>query len=168
MLKNSLLYLFSSLVESSAKLLQYKIWKFHIKCEGSFDYADDVAVLVCTQAQIRDKTDKVWQAARRMRLEINAPKSNVMCINATLNTPLTIAGETLEFVDSFTYLGSVISKDGSAQKDIKNRLYKTRNALASLWSVWRSSVYSTRIKLHLYNSIAKLVLLYRSECWKVI
>jgi hypothetical protein len=86
------------------------------------DYADDLAVLACTQAQIRDNTDKLWKAASRVGLEINAPKTKVMCINTTLDAPLTIAGETLECVDGFTYLGSVISKDGSAQKDIKNRL----------------------------------------------
>ena len=58
--------------------------------------------------------------------------TKVMCINATLDAPLTVAGETLECVDSFTYLGSGISKDGGAQKDIKNILSKARNAFASL------------------------------------
>jgi hypothetical protein len=74
----------------------------------------------------------------------------------------------LECVDRFTYLGSVISKDGSAQKDIKNILSKARNAFANLRPVWRSSVYSIRTKLHLYNSIVKSVLLYGSECWQVV
>ena len=91
-------------------------------------------------------------------------KTKVMCINTTLDAPLTIAGETLECVDSFTYLGSVISKDGSAQKDIKKILTKARNAFASLRPVWRSLVYSIRTKLHLYNSIVISVLLYGSEC----
>ena len=68
-------------------------------------------------------------------LEINAPETKVMCINTTLDVPLTVAGETLERVDSFTYLCSVISMDGSAQKDIKNILSKDRNAFASLRSV---------------------------------
>ena len=78
-------------------------------------------ILACTQAQIRDKTDKVCQAARRVGLEINVPKKR-MRINTILDAPLTIAGETLECVVSFTYLGSVINMDGSAQKDIKNNL----------------------------------------------
>ena len=77
------------------------------------DYSDDLAVLAFTQAQIRDKTDKLWMAASRVGLEINAPKKKVMCTNTTLDAPLTIAGKTLECVDSFTYLESVISKDGS-------------------------------------------------------
>ena len=52
-----------------------------------------------------------------------------------------------------------------AQKNIKNRLSK---ALAYLRPVSRSSVYSIRTKLNLYNSIIKSVLLYGSECWQVV
>ena len=91
-----------------------------------------------------------------------------MCINTALDSLLTIADETLECVDSFTEFGSVISKDGSAQKDIKNRLTKSINAIAILRSVWRSSVYNIRTKLHFYNSIVKYVLVYGSECWPVV
>ena len=102
-----------------------------------------------------------------MGLEINGPKTKVISINTTLDAPLTIAGETLERVDSFTYLGSVISKDGSAQKDIKNRLIKARNTFVSLKPVWRSSVYSIRTKPHLYNSIVKYVIMYDRNAGKL-
>ncbi len=99
-----------------------------------------------------------------MELEINAPKMKVMCINATLDAHLTIACETLECVGSFTFLGSVKSKDEEAQRDIKNRLNKARNAFAYLRPIRRSSVYSIGTKIHLYNSIIKSVLLYELEC----
>ena len=68
-------------------------------------------------------------------------KTKVMRINTALDAPLTIAGE--------TSLGSVISRDGNAQKDIKNRLSKAMNAIANQRSVWWSSVYNIRTKLHL-------------------
>ena len=38
--------------------------------QGYLDYANDLSVLACTQAQIRDKTDKVLDTARRVELEI--------------------------------------------------------------------------------------------------
>ena len=60
--------------------------------------------------------------------------------NTTFDALLTIAGETIECVGSFTYLGSVKSRDGSTQKGIKNRLSKSRIAFANLRSVWRSSI----------------------------
>ena len=108
------------------------------------DYAYDLDVLTCTKTQIREKTLKLWQNSRRVRLEINAPKKKVMCINTSLDAPLMIAGKMLERVDYFTYLGSAIGKDRSAQKEIKNRLGTARNAFASLRPVWWSSIYSMR------------------------
>ena len=89
-------------------------------------------------------------------------------VNTTLDASLTVASETLECGDSFTYLESLISRAGSAQKYIKNRLCKVRNAFANLRLVWRSSIYSILTKLNLYNSIVKSVLMYGSECWQVI
>ena len=82
-----------------------------------------------------------------------------------LDAPLTIAGETLEWVDSFTFLESVARE---RMVVLKNSLSKARNAFACIRSVWRSPAYSTRTKLHLYNSIVKSVLWYESECWQVV
>ena len=82
--------------ERSRGGIQWEIFSGRLKYIEDLDYADDLDVLECTQAQIREKTEKVWQTARRVGLEINAPKTKVMCINTTLDAPLTIAGETLE------------------------------------------------------------------------
>ena len=70
-----------------------------LEYQDDLDYADDLAVLACTQAQI---WGKVRRTTRRVELEINAPKTKVMCINTTLGVPFTIAGETLECIDRFT------------------------------------------------------------------
>ena len=57
---------------------------------NDLDYADELAVLACTQAQIRDKTDKAWKAASRVGLEINAQNTKVVCINTILDASLTV------------------------------------------------------------------------------
>ena len=55
-------------------------------------------------------------------LNINAPKTQVMCINATPDAPITVNGHAIDYAEDFTYLGSLVSKDNSAQKDIRARL----------------------------------------------
>ena len=112
--------------------IQWGISSGRVEYPDDLDYADDLAVFTCTQGKIREKIDKVWKAGSRVGLEINAPKTKAMCINTTLDASLTVAGKTLECVDSFTYLEGVISKDGSAQKDIENILSKARNSFANL------------------------------------
>ena len=91
-----------------------------------------------------------------------------MSINTTPTTPVTINGEPLEFVQNFTYLGSLISKDGGGQKDIKAGLGKTCCAFAKVQNIWKSNQYTTKTKIRLYNSNVKSILLYGSECWRVV
>ena len=77
-------------------------------------------------------------------------------------------GKEIQFVEKFTYLGSVISKDNGAKTDITSRLSKARHAFSLLTNIWRSNKYSMKTKLKLYNSNVKSVLLYGSECWRVV
>ena len=74
----------------------------------------------------------------------------------------------LEFVQDFTYLDSLISKDNGDQKDIKARLGKTRSAFAKLQNIWKSKQYTIKTKIRLYNSNVKFILLYGPECWRVV
>ncbi len=73
----------------------------------------------------------------------------------------------MQFVEKFTYLGSVISKDNGAKIDITSRLSKARHAIILLTNIWISNKHSMKQKLKLYNSNVKSVLLYGSECWRV-
>jgi len=71
-------------------------------------------------------------------------------------------------IEEFTYLGSVISTDNSAQKDIKARLNKARCAFSRLKNLWKSKQYSLKTKVRIYNSNVKSVLLYGSERWRIV
>jgi len=71
-------------------------------------------------------------------------------------------------VEDFTYLRSIISKDGgSDQGDIRVRIGKARTAFAISTPVWRSKVISRKTKLRIFNTNIKSVLLYGSETWIV-
>lgn len=47
-----------------------------------------------------------------------------MRINATPDGPVTVNGESLDYVEEFSYLGSLFSKDNAAQKDIRAKIMK--------------------------------------------
>ena len=72
----------------------------------------------------------------------------------------------LQSNDNFTYLGSIVCKDGGADVDIKNRTNKARGAFFRRKPVWRSTIYR-RTKLRLYKSCVLSTLLYGSECWRM-
>ena len=132
------------------------------------DFADDLAILSTTPKQLQEKTDRLTAFSQKTGLSINANKTQVMCINPPTPAQITAEGKVLENVQDFTYLGSIVSTDNGAYKDIKARLGKARSTYARLKPIWKSKAYSTKSKLRLYNSLVKSVLLYSSECWRII
>ena len=103
------------------------------------DFGDDLAILTTNRSNLQEKTTGLETDAKQTVLHINTAKTRVMYVNATPTAPITANGDLLEFVDDFTYLGSFISKDNGAQKDIKSRLGKARGAFARLQSIWKSN-----------------------------
>jgi len=78
--------------------------------------------------------------------------------------PIAVAQGNREYVERFTYLGSVISRDGDVEADINTQLAKA--VFRRLDNVRRSSMLSVKIKLHLYTSLIVSTAMYASETWK--
>jgi len=57
-----------------------------------------------------------------------------------------LGNEKTDQVGSFTYLGSIISKDGGRSEDVKSRIVKTQGVFSQLKKVWKISLQTkTRI-----------------------
>ena len=89
-----------------------------------------------------------------------------MLLNVSNLKPVHVHREDLTTPEEFTYLGSTVRYDRGAGSDIKNRLNKVRNAFRMLNNVWKSSQYSTKTKLKIYQSCVMSRLWYGSECRK--
>ena len=55
-----------------------------------------------------------------------------MRVNNAQNNPIQLQQEDIKEVDKFVYLGSVVSKDGSADQDIQQRINKARHTFNTL------------------------------------
>lgn len=131
------------------------------------DYADDLALVSHTENQMKEKTERLEQNARMIGLKINSKKTQIMTVNM-LNTPdIKVNGEQLELVQSFTYLGSVVTSEGGAEQDIKTRIGKARSAFHRLRNIWKTPSIRKKTKLKIYNSCVTSVLLYGAECWRM-
>ncbi|VDP51106.1 unnamed protein product [Schistosoma mattheei] len=71
------------------------------------DFADDLALLSQTQQQMQDKTNSV-AASAAVGLNIHKGKNKSLRCNTACTNPITIDGEDLEDVKTFTYLASSI------------------------------------------------------------
>ena len=75
-----------------------------------------------------------------------------MRINSTNQAPIKLDNEDMENVASFTYLGSVISVYGGAERDVLVRTGKARIAFLLLRPVWRLKEISLRSKLRIFKN----------------
>ena len=86
------------------------------------DFADDLALLSPNHSQIQDKTTRLETVSAGRGLKISRKNTELMKINTTANTPVTVGGEPIREVDSFFYLRSAIDRQGGTDRDVTARI----------------------------------------------
>jgi len=75
------------------------------KTISNLRYADDIVLLTPSPEELQEPVSRVERVAKEYNMLINATKTKVMT-NNDCTLEITVDGERLEQVDSFTYLGS--------------------------------------------------------------
>ncbi|VDP31961.1 unnamed protein product [Schistosoma mattheei] len=86
------------------------------------DFADDLALLSHTHEQMQIKTTHVAAVSASGGLNIQKGKTKVLKYNTENSNPITLDVETLEDVESFTYLRSIIDEQGGSDAYINMRI----------------------------------------------
>ncbi|KAH7691384.1 endonuclease-reverse transcriptase, partial [Aphelenchoides avenae] len=129
------------------------------------DYADDIALLSTCREELQMFIDRVAENAARFGLRLKPVKCELLSACPGEANPITVNGEAIKKVKSFCYLGSIITADGSVKEDIAQRIRKARTAFTTLSQcLWRTNV-SHRMKLRVYATAIRPILLYASETW---
>ncbi|VDP12330.1 unnamed protein product [Schistosoma margrebowiei] len=99
------------------------------------DFADDLALLSQTQQKMQEKTTSVAASSVAVGLNIHKGKSKILRYNKACTNPITINGENLEDVKTFTYMGSIIDDHGGSDADVKAQVSKARAAYLQLKNI---------------------------------
>ncbi|VDO68746.1 unnamed protein product [Schistosoma mattheei] len=86
-------------------------------------------------------------------------------IHQACTNPVTVDGEDLEDVKTFTYLDSIIDEHGGSDVDVKAQIGKARAAYLQLNNIWNSKQLSTNTNVRILNTNIKIVQLYGAEAW---
>jgi len=128
-------------------------------------YADDTVLITNSDLELTELLKRVGETSEKFGLNLNIKKTNVMAISRTgLPCDVSYKGEKVEEVSSFVYLGTLITNDGRKRGDVDRRIALGKNAMASMKSIWKSSI-SNRIKLSLIKSLIWPVMMYGSDLW---
>ena len=131
-------------------------------------YADDCALAAHTLEDIQAITDTFAKAASRFGLTISIKKTEVLKQSSSnRNTgDVRINGALLKSVDTFCYLGSMMSSDATLDAEITHRIAKASSSFGRLRKrLWNEHGVSLGTKISVYRAVVLSTLLYASETW---
>ena len=133
-------------------------------------YADDTGLIASNVTTSKRMLYRVDAAGEKKGLGLNAPKTKYMHIKGKHSQPdkhttIKVKGTQLEKVDSFKYLGSIKSSDGTCLQDIKTRIAMAKQKMLQLNNIWKDRGIPNHLKMSLLKCLVWPVVMYGCEAW---
>ena len=107
----------------------------------------------------------VKEESEKVGLKLNIQKMKIMASGPI--TSWEIAGETVETVADFIFLGSKTTTDGDCSNETKRRLLLGKKVMTSLDSIFQNRDITLPTKVHLVKAMVFPVVMYGCESWTV-
>ena len=135
-------------------------------------FADDTAILASTRQGAEDAIMAYIDVADKFGLTVNLLKTKLLAMGCSLTedmAPIVVGGDTIERVDEFPYLGSVVMSSGRIDAEVNRRLAGASRAFGALChAVFNDSNLTITTKRKVYQSCVLSVLLCGCECWTTL
>ena len=136
-----------------------------------FAYADDAALVTEDEASMCELMTKLNDNAMEFGLEINFDKTKLMFVGKDRiyqEEYMTLAGQRVDIVSSFEYLGRIISNNGDDTLAVEARICKAWQAFQNHKHLITSNHLSFSSKRKVYETYVRPVVLYAMETivWK--
>ena len=126
-------------------------------------YADDTTLIAETKNDLIAIMERVKLASEKAGLYLNVGKTKVMMTED--QGEMVVDGKHIEVVSHFIFLGSLITKDGFCEKEIRRRLAIGRSAMGGLTKIWKDRGITLRTKIRLVKALVFPIVLYGAESW---
>ena len=128
-------------------------------------FADDCALYSNTEVETQQCVNHFSRACDNFGFTISTKNTEVLHQPAQRNMyhelHIFVNDERLKATDSFTYLGSTLSREANIDVEINNRLSKANSAFGRLrMKVWDRRGISKETKLNIYMAVVISALLY--------
>lgn len=131
-------------------------------------FADDIVLISSNAAKLQLALNRLHSYFQRWKLTVNELKSKVLVFSNSVRRDLIFkySDKPLELVESFKYLGLVISRNGSLTKAVDSLRGSALKVLHLLKARTKHSrITSPFVLCLLFEAIIEPVILYGSEIW---
>ena len=139
-------------------------------CIQNVQYADNLTLVAENRKELQQMLVALDRACTQWGMRISGDKTKVLSIGEPPgdHPAITLKGQAVDEVDSFSYLGSEVEQMSRVKKALKIRIEKA----ATVFQMWRRKVFRSRnlnrrTKVQVFRTMVTLVLLYGAETWTV-
>ena len=131
--------------------------------------ADDAVIFSESVEGLQTSLDSLESYCKKWNLQVNISKTQTMVFrkggNLRQNEKWTYAGENIEIVNNFNYLGIVLSSGGLFVKATNTLVGKALKAMRALLSITKEMQVPVNIMFNLFDSFVGSILNYSCEVW---
>ncbi|KAK6726881.1 hypothetical protein RB195_004900 [Necator americanus] len=127
------------------------------------EYAD-VVIFAESSTKLQRVVNLVSKLAAAYGLRLRPDKCKQMWISSRPRTGIRVDGQPIELVE-FCYLSCTLKNNGSYERDVQQRCAKATSAFNSLTKCLWSTSITNEVKLRVYLSAIRPIMMYGSETW---
>ena len=137
---------------------------------NSFLFADDLVILSPSREGLQRTLNKLEEYCKSWHLEINSQKTKVVIFNKQgaliKKHNFFIFEKGIENAKQYKYLGFLFTCSGSMKSGIDGLISQAKKAwFAIKYYLSKSKEKTTKVYLHLFDTLVKPILLYACEVW---
>jgi len=135
-------------------------------CLTNLFFADDQVVVANENEDIDYMIRKLTEEYEKWGLTINLTKTEYLKIKEDQNDHQLSVKE-IRNCEEYKYLGTIIAKEGTSKRDIKQKLQQSRKVIQTLNPLLWSPKIKLKTKMKIYTTVVEPILTYGSECWQI-
>jgi hypothetical protein len=129
-------------------------------------FADDQVRIASSEDELQRAIYNLQKTVSDIDMSIYIEKTKIMAFSGKdpVRSKICISNKTLEQVNTFNYLGCILSCEG--EKDMPLKISKFVKTIGVINQVFKPSLVQHR-RLNIYRTLARPVLIYGSEAWRI-
>ena len=130
-------------------------------------FADDIVLIANSTSKLQEMLQDIHDINKPVGLKMHLGKTKVMCNKHVNKDDVIVDGKKIEEVDSYVYLGKMVTKDHDQVQEMIRRIGQGWSTFCKLDNIMQDKNVPMRLKRKAFNECILPVMTYGCEIWSL-